>query len=384
MAATLPLRRVRLQSLIAAQTAAATTSAPGSSPTISAVEGWNVRQPKDGRVWSVIRIATNNGIEGWGEARPLTRDRFLQLRQALTGQPVHALESLRTRLDAERGWAAANSALLDIAAKAANAPVYQFLGGPTRFKVRAYTALGGTTNDELLSALESARKAGFRAFSIPVPTPPFRNSGKALVNATLERYETVRKAAGDTCDLIVAGGSRLTAGDAQTIAAALEHHHPLWFDEPCNTTSLGPVAKIASESVMPLAFGYQATDAAYFQNLLGENAIDLVRPELSTFGMSGIRKIAALAEVYYVAVSPRHGEGPGSTAAALHLAAAIPNFFIQHIPYPPNVEDREMRAALTGGDVESVQDGFVPLRNQPGLGVTMRPQALSQYGESIA
>ena len=382
MTAPIPGRRARLRSLIAAQTQS--LAAASASPlTVTDVECWNLRQPSDGRAWSLIRVTTRSGIEGWGECRPLTRAHLLQLRELVLNQPVHSLEALRDRIETARGWAAVNTALLDIAAKAANAPLYQFLGGPTRFKVRAYTALDGTTNDELLAALGRARDAGFRAFSIPVPTPPFRNSGQALVNAVVERYTMLHTAAGDACDLVLAGDGRLTAGDAQIVSAELERQHPLWFDEPCNTTSLGPVRKIASESVMPLGFGYQASDAAYFQNLLREDAVDLVRPELSRFGISGVRKIAALAEVYYVAVAPRHAEGPVTTAAAVHLAASLPNFFIQHVPYPANVEDRQMRAALTNGDSEKADDGYLPLRNQHGLGININVEALARYGEAL-
>ncbi len=73
---------------------------------------------------------------------------------------------------------------------------------------------------------------------------------------------------------------------------------------------------------------------AVFQGLLREGLIDLVRPDIAIFGISGVRRIAALAETYYVAVAPRHNGGPIATAAALHIAASIPNFFIQHVPLP--------------------------------------------------
>ncbi|MBI3681640.1 MAG: hypothetical protein HY235_14760, partial [Acidobacteria bacterium] len=72
------------------------------------------------------------------------------------------------------------------------------------------------------------------------------------------------------------------------------------------------------------------------------------------------------------------------TAAALHLGASLPNFFIQHIPYPDAPQDREMRAALTGANIEAVKDGFATLSTQPGLGVAIRRDALQKYGEVIA
>ncbi|HUQ90506.1 MAG TPA: enolase C-terminal domain-like protein [Bryobacteraceae bacterium] len=351
--------------------------------TITAVEAWNVKQPENARSWGVVRLATKEGVEGWGECKPLSRDTAASLRAALKDADAGAFEALRFRMKAHPACAAVNAAALDIAAKAAKAPLYQFLGGPTRNKVRAYTSLHGDTDNGLLQALNRAQKAGYKAFSIPVPIPPFRNSGKALVLAAQKRMNALRNAAGEDADFILAGLGRLTPGDAGMLAAAFERSHLMWFDEPCNTSSLGPLRKIAQDNVTPVGFGQNATEASFFQNLLREDAIDVCRPELAIHGVSGIRKIAALAEVYYVAVAPRANEGPLTTASALHLAASLPNFFIQHIPYPDGQRDRDMRASLTDYPIEIVKDGYAPLPLRPGLGVTVRRDALQKFGEVI-
>ncbi|MBI3207461.1 MAG: hypothetical protein HYZ37_01000 [Candidatus Solibacter usitatus] len=371
-------RRARLHGLIAAQVTATGPQA------IAAVEAWNLKQPAGGRAWAVVRLVTKDGLEGWGESKPLTREHVKSLRERVTGESAGAYESLAVKLRGHAASAAVNSAVLDIMAKGSKAPVYQYLGGPTRFKARAYTSLHGATDGELVQALERSRAAGYKAFSFTTPQPPFRNSGKAFVLATEKRFKTLQAAAGSDCDFILNGNGMLTPGDASMLSAAFERSHVLWFDEPCAVTSLGPLRKIAGESVTPLGFGKDATDAAFFQNLLREDAIDLCRPELSVLGISGCRRVAALAEVYYVAVAPRHAEGPLTTAAALHLAASLPNFFIQHIPYPDAPADREMRAALTAEPVEKIQDGFAALPTKPGLGVTVNRDALRKFGEVIA
>ena len=83
------------------------------------------------------------------------------------------------------------------------------------------------------------------------------------------------------------------------------------------------------------------------------------------------RRVAAVAEPYYVPIAPYHDGGPIATAAALHLAASLPNFFIQQVPYPGAGEDRRMRTRLTGAPVETVQDGFLQLTTGPGLGISV-------------
>jgi len=346
--------------------------------TITSIEAWNLPQ------WSLLRLRTADGIEGWGEAKLLTAESFASLKALLKDASAASYESLRVKLNSHPAAAAVNVACLDILGKTAKVPVYQFLGGPTRHKVRAHTSLSGGSDDALLQSLEAARKAGFKAFAVDVPQPPFRNSGKALVLAAQKRMDVLRKAAGDDCDFVLSGGGRLAPGDAGILSAAFERFHLLWFDEPCNTQSLGAVRKISSENVTPLGFGEGATDAAFFQNLLREDAVDVLRPEIALHGISGVRRIAALAEVYYVAVAPKHAQGPVTTAAALHLAASLPNFFIQHIPYPAASADRDMRRSLTGSDIETVKDGFAALPNRPGLGVSIDMGALRKFGRAIA
>ena len=92
-------------------------------------------------------------------------------------------------------------------------------------------------------------------------------------------------------------------------------------------------------------------------------------------------RMAAIAETHYVAISPHHNGGPIGSVAAIHLAASLPNFFIQQIPLPAAERDRAMRAAITTADHESAQDGFAPLINRPGLGIQVNEAALGEYSE---
>jgi galactonate dehydratase len=213
---------------------------------------------------------------------------------------------------------------------------------------------------------------------IEVPTPAWRNQGKAYQNHVLELVNAV---APDR-DFILAGNGLLTPGDAASVARTVETKHPLWFDEPCSHSNLETVRKIAGETVVPLGFGSGIEDPGVFQGLLREGLIDVVRPDIGIFGISGARRVAAVAETYYVAVAPRHSGGPVGTAAAIHLAASIPNFFIQHVPIPAADADRAMRRELVSPNPETNQRGFLELTNSPGLGVEVSEAALEKYHAS--
>jgi galactonate dehydratase len=272
-------------------------------------------------------------------------------------------------------------AMLDLVGKFTNAPVYQVLGGPTRNQARALARIEGETDEALVAAVLQAHAAGHKAFLIPVPATHSPNHSATLVNATQQRLDRVRSAAGAGCDFVVDAGGNLTPGDASSLAAALERSHLLWFDEPCRLSNLTAAYRIAGENVTPVGFGRFASDAGVFQNLLRSDAIDVVRPDLALHGITQSRRLAAVAEPYYVAAAPFHDGGPIATAAALNLAASLPNFFIQQVPCLADEQDRRMRARLAGEATETVKDGFLQLPRGPGLGIRVDESVFTEFRE---
>ena len=350
-------RRERLRLPIAPQTVAA--ARPGALD-ITDIRHFPVREPVSGNRYSLLRIATRSGLVGWGECGYNPNADLKALQSAWVGKPANAYATIAPSTPFR---AALDIALLDVLGKAANTPLYRVLGGPTRNKVRAYS---------------SPRSQEFPVAVIDVPAPASRNQGKAYQNRILELVGAVP----DDGDFILAGNGLLTPGDAASVAKTLETKHPLWFDEPCSHSNLDALRKVANETVVPLGFGAGIDDPGVFQALLREGFIDIVRPELAIFGINGARRVAALAEPYYVAVAPRHAGGPVGTAAAIHLAASIPNFFIQHVPVPVAEQDRAMRREIVSPAVETGSGGFLELTKTPGLGITVNESALEKYHAS--
>jgi galactonate dehydratase len=349
-------RRIRLTTMGLAQQSAAAVSSP-SALDISEIRHFAVREPVSGNRYSLLRIATRSGLTGWGECTAITNDELKTLESGWTGKPAHLYAAIDASTPA---GGALDMALLDILGKACHAPVYRVLGGPTRNAVRAFGTPSATD---------------FPILTIDVPVPASRNQGQAFQN----RIRTLVDAVPANADFVLNGNGRLTPGDAASVAATMESKHPLWFDEPCATSNLDAIRKISGERVVPLGFGRGIHDVAIFQALLREGLIDVVRPELAFFGISGVKRIAALAETYYVAIAPHHSGGPVGTAAAIHLAASIPNFFAQHVPGPSAAEDRAMRATLCSPNLEQGRGGFLSLPQGPGLGITVNESAVEKY-----
>ena len=327
---------------------------------ITEIRHFPVREPVSGNRYSLLRITTRSGVVGWGESRYDPNADIKALESAWIGRQANAYATIPSSTPFR---AALDMASLDILGKTAKAPVYRILGGPTRNKVRAYS---------------HPYSEEFPVTVVEVPKPASRNQGKAYQNRILE----LANAAPADRDFILAANGSLTPGDAASVARTVEGKHPLWFDEPCAHSNIDALRKVASETVVPLGFGADIDDPAIFQALLREGLVDLVRPEIGIFGINGARRVAALAEPYYVAVAPRHNGGPITTAAAIHIAASIPNFFIQHVPLPTAEEDRAMRREIVSPALETSKGGFLEVTKSPGLGITVNEAALEKYHAS--
>ncbi len=348
-------RRARLAASFAPQAAAALPG-PGTLD-VAEIRAFPLREPVSGNRSVLLRVKTNSGLVGWGECAALSANELAVIESAWLKKAASRFASLDPAIP---GSGALDMALLDIVGKACRAPVYRVLGGPTRNKVRACGYPG---------------QGGFPILTVAVPPPVSRNQGKAYQNQIRALVTAVPAGA----DFILSANGLLTHGDALSVAATAEPLHPLWFDEPCAHSNLETIRKISADTVLPLGFGKDIRDMGVFQALLREGLVDVVRPEISFWGITGVKRIAALAETYYVAVAPRLESGPVATAAALHVAAAIPNFFAQQIPVPAAPEDRAMRAELCSPNPESGRNGFLPLPTGPGLGITINESALEKY-----
>ncbi len=349
---------------------------------ITNLRGWRLREPVSGRRYTVIRLDTRGGLKGYGEGGPSRASDIANAKSALKGRTANETEFVRhTLTNSPPMEAAVSNAMLDLLGKATKTPVYQFLGGPTRFKVRLLASLEGGDEAALNDPLHRALGLGFKAFTFPIPARDPMMTIQAHVNIIRKRVEWLRNMAGPNTDFVLDGAGSQKPGDAAAIATAIEREHLLWFDEPTSAVTNDALAKITGESVMPVGLGRHVHDVAFFQNLLRWGCIDLLRPGAGLNGGPKLRRMAAVAETHYVDIAPYHNGGPIGTVAAIHLAASLPNFFIQQVPQPAAAQDRAMRAELTSGDHESAHEGFAQLINRPGLGIEVNESALDKYSE---
>jgi galactonate dehydratase len=343
---------------------------------ITDIRAWRLREPDSGRRYTIVRVSAQNGVSGFGEGGAIKATDLGEARTALIGHRATALEFVRHKFAAMPSLEAAlNNALLDLSARTSGVPLYQFLGGPVRFKARLMARLSEP------GQARAAQADGFRSFTLKVPPRDSMARLQAYVDAVRKSMDNFKEMAGADSEIVLDGGGALLPGDAAVVARSVERLHPIWFDEPTGVTSQDALSRIVDESTLPVGLGRHIHNIGDFQNLLRLGCVDVLRPSLALNSLHKIRRMAAIAETHYIAVAPYHDGGPLATILGIHLGGSLSNFYAQEVPVPATARDRAMRTEILGGTAERAQDGFASLVNQPGLGVRLDEQALNKYSE---
>jgi galactonate dehydratase len=340
-----------------------------------------------------VKVHTDAGITGIGEAYSAGPDRATEavvkdFEGWLLGRDPLEIERLWTLMYAGSrfpGGVVTNAAisgieqaLWDIAGKALGVPVYQLLGGRCRDRIRVYQSPHGRTPEELAaSAVQLIERYGYTALKISPQPPDFAAMPRnALIRAAVERMEAVRTAVGDDIDIGVDPHARtIDVAEAAALAEALKPYRPFFLEEPLRPENIDALAKLAAHVDVPLATGEMLYTKYQFRDLLVREAVSIIQPDVCCAGgLLECKKIAAMAEAFYVGLAPHNPMGPVATAVNVHLAATCPNFVIlEYIP-----DDRPPRRDLVVEPMKLV-DGYLELPTAPGLGIELNEAAFVHF-----
>jgi galactonate dehydratase len=273
-------------------------------------------------------------------------------------------------------------ALWDLAGKHFGVPCYQLLGGPTRDKARVYYHVFGQTRAELVQGVKDAKAQGFTAVGHLTPftdSPRSEPAGGTYVRRIEDAIETVRQyrdAVGDAVDLCIEIHRRLTPAEAVVLARGIEPFHPFFYEDPILPDQFDAMGLVAQQIHIPIATGERLHTLWEFEMLLARGAVQYVRPDVCICGgISGAKKIAALAEAHFVGVVPHNPLGPISTAACLQLAASIPNFALQEYPLG---EDVPPKSEIVTKPLER-EGGYLKIPTGPGIGIELVEDAADRF-----
>jgi len=368
---------------------------------VESVETFVIGNPPPGfggRYFVIVKVATDDGVVGYGEAYGATlRSHVLAAAivdladQFLVGEEPHRVElfwrraysrgfTQRPDVTLQGAMSALEIACWDIIGKAAGRPIHELLGGRVHEALRSYTYLYPNDDDRANVYLDpdtAAERAvqeverGFSAVKFD-PCGPYTAMGGHQprpddLTTAVAITAAVREAVGDRADLMIGTHGQFTAGGAVRVARALAPYDPLWFEEPVPPDDVPAMAQVARQSPVPIATGERLTTKYEFARLLEARAASIVQPNLGRAGglLEG-KKIAAIAEAFGAQLAPHCYNGPIGLAAGIQLAACSPNFLIAE-----TIRDvTGFHADLLTSPIEW-HDGRLVVPTGPGLGVEL-------------
>jgi len=349
------------------------------------------------RNWVVVKIETDEGVYGIGEATLEGKAKSVEaavgeLTRYLVGKDVsniekHFQEMYRRAYYA--GGAVLNSAisgvetaLWDIKGKVLGVPIYDLIGGKTRDRIRIYANgwySAGMSPNEFAAAAKRVTSLGAKGLKFNPwsrrPGIDFYRMENSILHAGVESVAAVREVVGPDIDLFIdCNGIFNTTGVAVTAAKAIEEFNIGFIEEPVLHENFDQMAYFRGKVNIPVATGERLFTPFAFQQLLERGGADIVQPDLSHCGgILSALKIAAIADSHYAAFAPHNANGEISYAAAIQMAATVPNFFaFEYFPAEP------WRYEVCRNDL-ILADGWIEVPDRPGLGIEFNEEAALEH-----
>jgi galactonate dehydratase len=342
--------------------------------------------------WQFLRIDTDEGISGWGE--PIVEGRAEAVQGAVTALMEYLVGNDPLRIEdhwqtlAKGGFyrggpvlssalAGIDQALWDIKGRYHEAPVHELLGGPVRDRVRIYTWVGGRDAAELVDDAQAKVAKGFTAIKLNLAAELPAIPSAADVRGMVAQVEALRDALGDSVDIALDFHGRFSTAATRQILPLLEPYLPMFVEEPVLPEFARDLRRITDSTSIPIATGERLYSRWDFRDVL-PTGIAVAQPDLShAGGISEVRRIAAMAEAYDVAIAPHCPLGPITLAASLQIDLATPNFLIQEqslgIEYGGG---SALLDYLVDPQVFNFVDGHIQRLAGPGLGIEVNEDAV--------
>ncbi len=340
----------------------------------------------------LIKIRTDAGITGWGEVdgcpsvakaiieAPVSHTQVKGLRHMLLGEDPFQTEYLWKKLYEGTSYygrggaviqamAGIDLALWDIKGKALGKPIWALLGGkPSR--LRAYSSnMFQLTVEATVERAKAAVDAGYTA--VKFGWEPFGRSG---IDLDLRYLEAIKRVTGENVEFMLDVGHAWDAKTALQRCRRFEDYQLAWVEEPLHPDDYAGYARLCSQASQHIAAGEQECTVSGFERLIREGQIDLAQVDLTRCGFTQAMKIALMAHQAGIKVANHCFTTDINVAAALHFLAAIPNARI--LEY--GVEPGEIARRLARKPIV-VEDGFVGVPEEPGLGVEPDEAVIERY-----
>ena len=347
--------------------------------------------------WVLVKVKTDEGITGIGEAyhgagvHQIAVDE--RLTRPLIGQDPRNVDKLfrdmMNSMSASGFYQGAvmsaisgiESALWDITGQAAGVPIWQLLGGKFRDKIRIYNDChaGETETPEAYAAKAREVEArGFTAIKFDIDPLPSRRDryNRCISNDDIAHYvdvvTAVRESLDSNTDLAIDAHWFYAPVDILKIAHAFEDLDLLWLEDPIPPENIAAMEGVTKSTRTPICTGENFYTRFGFRDLIETQAADIISPDMAKAGglLEG-RRIADLADMYYIPIAPHNIGSPVQTVANCHVMAAVPNFLVLEFHH---LDNAFWEGIINEGPL--IQEGHINVPNLPGLGVTLNEDLL--------
>src|SRR6266850_5096339 len=343
-----------------------------------------------------VQVNTDAGLTGWGEITtypgPVANRTIVaairELDEFLRGDDPMQIEAIWHKLlraftyVGTRGATTAmvsgiDIALWDIKGQALGVPIYELLGGAVRETIPLYTHFQyATTVEQMVENAVGEVARGSRA----IKTDPFMAAGglsnvtyvdgqidRAVENTGVAMIEGIRKAVGADVEVLIDAHALYNVPTAVRLANRLAPYAITWFEEPCPPESYDALEQVRSQVPTRISVGERLYTRFEFLPVLTRHLTDYVMPDVTwTGGISELKKIATLAEIFYVPISPHDASGPVNVMAGAQVMMSVPNFY--------RLEARRVSLDFYNAFLEEpleVRDGALLVPRRPGLGARL-------------
>jgi galactonate dehydratase len=348
--------------------------------------------------WLFLKITTQSGIEGWGE--PVVEGKADTVKAAIeemagyiVGKDARQIEDiwqLLYRGGFYRGGpvlmsaiSGIDQALWDIKGKALGVPVYELLGGPVREKMKVYSWIGGDQPSNLVEGAKRRLKEGFLAVKMNACSAMEWIDSPKKIQDAITSIQAVRDAIGYDIGLGIDFHGRVHKGMAKGFMRDLESLKPMFIEEPVLSENREVFSILARYTSTPIATGERLYSRWDFKPLFGDGHIDIIQPDLShAGGISEVRRIAAMAEAYDIALAPHCPLGPISFAAALQIDFSCINAVIQETSMGIHYnEEADLLDYIENPEVFEVHEGYIKRPESPGLGIRVNEDKVREMAK---
>ncbi len=348
--------------------------------------------------WLFLKMTTEDGLTGWGE--PVVEGRadtvaaaVQEMGEALIGRSAGDIEDMFQmlyRAGFYRGGPVLTSAISgieqamwDIKGKALGVPVYEMLGGACRDKVKVYSWTGGDRPDEVAKGAQEKYDLGYRAIKMNATAELAWIDNFKLVDEVCTRVAAIREKLGYDLDIALDFHGRVHKGMARVLMQELAQYKLMFIEEPVLCENEEAFVELRRHTATPIATGERNYTRWGFKNIITNGGVDIVQPDVShAGGILELRKIAAMAEAWDVAVAPHCPLGPIALASCLQLDFCTPNAFIQEqslgIHYN---QGSDLMDYLADPSVFDYKDGHVGKLTAPGLGIEINEEKVREMAK---